>query len=932
MDGQWYRCDIRAAAPVRCFEDYWYNFSRRSKWKRLGQASLSHCEEHEFLPWLRAMELVGFVSGMMRKHDHLVTEQADCLGIAESKILAHGLELNLYGFVFDYILATKLAVIISLPQRYHTVCTGHHRIVGQIYLACVQSFLQRRGHLQLLVRSHGDADGKNTREVKPTDLCVDRREEGRGRVANLTESGLALAGVPADARVSERTAHSCFLPSTVRTLSSGSTVCKHFSQSHYVATTSSMASAADIEQMNKVRVSLGMAPLPVPGQGPQFKDGDGDGDSNGDASESDSEDDMSTLEKRAAAAGKNWEKLEAEKRDKEERQRRKEQAKKERDRAAKFAKLEGKGLGDTDDENELDTRTWLLQQKKRQKKIEKTRKLEEELAERERLAQVDYTSKDLAGVKVGHEAVEFDEFAGEQILTLKDQDIGEDSEDDELENQELKAKEKLEEKLRLKKKRPDYDPTEQGEVQNVLSKYDEEIEGKKQKKFTLGGQGSTVEASRSAADDESATKDKRVKISLDILKEDEHISDYVDPATIKVKKPKKGKKEKKSRQKVADDDDTLPVPRSEVAATSDEMQVDHTEAMASRKRAFDFNDDDDLQAKLSEQRKQALKKRKKTDAAALARQLREEMPIDEAEPEEGGLIIDETSEFVANLKKPEEDEEEMARRARKHQTPNAASPDVKDEDEDGDTNLQSYAEAEEAEERAHRLKRETLHPAEQMTATGLEAEETMVGQGIGASLAMLRKRGLVGSSDSAEELAQKERQRAQFLADKEDLIRDFDNKAREQREADRRSGRFDKLSNREKDALARQHNEQREQFISRLLADKFNKEYKPDVKLRYNDEYGREMNQKEAFKHLSHMFHGKGSGKQKTEKRLKKIEDEKRSAAKGILNVGDLEGGFTNVQGREGKRQKTAGSTKPRGMGRPIGSVSCVSVPRDVDL
>ena len=95
-------------------------------------------------------------------------------------------------------------------------------------------------------------------------------------------------------------------------------------------------------------------------------------------------------------------------------------------------------------------------------------------------------------------------------------------------------------------------------------------------------------------------------------------------------------------------------------------------------------------------------------------------------------------------------------------------------------------------------------------------------------------------------------------------------------------------------------------FISKLLAEKFNKEYKPDVKLRYNDEYGREMNQKEAFKHLSHMFHGKGSGKQKTEKRLKKIEDEKKSQAKGILNVGE-EGGFSNVQGREGKRQKTAG-------------------------
>ena len=34
------------------------------------------------------------------------------------------------------------------------------------------------------------------------------------------------------------------------------------------------------------------------------------------------------------------------------------------------------------------------------------------------------------------------------------------------------------------------------------------------------------------------------------------------------------------------------------------------------------------------------------------------------------------------------------------------------------------------------------------------------------------------------------------------------------------------------------------------------------------------MNQKEAFRHLSHRFHGKGSGKLKTEKRMKKVMEE----------------------------------------------------------
>ena len=50
--------------------------------------------------------------------------------------------------------------------------------------------------------------------------------------------------------------------------------------------------------------------------------------------------------------------------------------------------------------------------------------------------------------------------------------------------------------------------------------------------------------------------------------------------------------------------------------------------------------------------------------------------------------------------------------------------------------------------------------------------------------------------------------------------------------------------------------------------------YKPDFKLEYNDEKGRRLNAKEAFRDLSHRFHGKGSGKLKTEKRKKKLEQE----------------------------------------------------------
>jgi U4/U6.U5 tri-snRNP-associated protein 1 len=57
------------------------------------------------------------------------------------------------------------------------------------------------------------------------------------------------------------------------------------------------------------------------------------------------------------------------------------------------------------------------------------------------------------------------------------------------------------------------------------------------------------------------------------------------------------------------------------------------------------------------------------------------------------------------------------------------------------------------------------------------------------------------------------------------------------------------------------------------------KDYKPDVNIVYHDEFGRELTPKEAWKALSHRFHGKGSGKAKTEKRLKKIADEKKKEA-----------------------------------------------------
>lgn len=50
--------------------------------------------------------------------------------------------------------------------------------------------------------------------------------------------------------------------------------------------------------------------------------------------------------------------------------------------------------------------------------------------------------------------------------------------------------------------------------------------------------------------------------------------------------------------------------------------------------------------------------------------------------------------------------------------------------------------------------------------------------------------------------------------------------------------------------------------------------FKPNVKLEYIDDEGHVLNSKEAFRYLSHKFHGKGPGKNKIEKRLKKVTQE----------------------------------------------------------
>ncbi len=664
-----------------------------------------------------------------------------------------------------------------------------------------------------------------------------------------------------------------------------------------------------IEETNRIRAAIGLPLLPVLGGGPQFKAGRDDG------SSSEDEEQGSTLESRQAQGYDNWKKLQSEADAKAQREANLEKIKKARDTAKKYSKLDGTGLGDSGDAGDLDTKTWLLQQKKRRKRLEKERlaKLEKELAEREEAAE--YTTEDLAGVKVAHEVDDF-EGGEEQVLTLKDTTIDQNEEEgDELENVDLKEREALNERLSLKKKKPVYDPHAENEEgdSTILKHYDEAIDGKKRKRFTLDGQGASVEE-REAMKQAVGEKLKAKPISLEILKKDVPISDYAETVEGKIKKPKK-KKTKTTRQRAVDDDDIFPVPVEMTGtplAIGDTMDVDSGSATITASKPTEttsFADDDDLQASLAIQRRAALKKRKKTKPEDIARQLREEAATPGAEdgtlPEEGGLVIDETTEFVANLQRSKEEEKTRSQisRPRSH-TPmeKDASPGEGGEDIDMD---RSYNDLEDDEDLSARLKRDTSTPATPgMTGTGLEEEATL-NHGLGATLSMLSQRGLI-KQNTEQDINALHRQRDRFLTEKQKREAAVEAKARAQRERDRNTGKLDRMSAREREEYARRENESRAQMESRQMTDIFNREYQPDVQLKYVDEFGRSMNQREAFKHLSHQFHGKGSGKQKTEKHLKKIEDDKKRASQSTLDASQATG-MNNAMGATAKKNRQAG-------------------------
>ncbi|KAJ9149399.1 U4/U6.U5 tri-snRNP-associated protein snu66 [Pleurostoma richardsiae] len=648
--------------------------------------------------------------------------------------------------------------------------------------------------------------------------------------------------------------------------------------------------AATIEEMNRIRQAMGLKLIPVPGAAASKPD---------ETAQGEPEEAASTIETREALAYDNYKKIQDAEKAKREREARAEAIKKAREKAQRLAVLEGKGLGDADEEGDLDAKSWLKSQKKRLKKIEKERQKEEEAAAAAAAAAKEHTSKDLAGLKVGHDMSSLLD-GDDQVLTLKDTTVlDEEGGGDELENIHLREQEKLQERLQLKKKRPVYDPNDIDETgeRGILSQYDEEIHGKKKKAaFTLDSAGTISELADIL--EGPATEKKIQSLDMDILK-DTLASDYLDPSEIKVKKPKK-KKSKSTRRRAADDEDSLfPVDQAPGDLPDTSMDIDSGVGTFRKKRKTvdaSFVDDDDLQASLALQRRDALKKRKRTRPEDIARQLKEEAPNEQETHEEGGgLVIDEISEFVSTLRKPGEDEDERPRKKSRSVEPVTAM-DAESEDEEMHDGVEF--------EREESLQRERSVSVSAEPLTGVEEEKT-IDQGMGATLQLLKERGLLQESHGAETHEQL-RQKQKFLTERNRLLAEVEAEAKAQRERDRRSGLLDRMSAREREEYARKQNAEREYKVSQIMSGIVKEGYKPTINLKYVDEFGRELDQKEAFKFMSHAFHGRGSGKGKMDKKLKKIAEEKRREAQSFLDASQNVN-MTSATAQQSKKRREAG-------------------------
>lgn len=591
-----------------------------------------------------------------------------------------------------------------------------------------------------------------------------------------------------------------------------------------------------------------------------------------------------------------------------------------------------KGLGDSDSDED-DASKWVERQKKKaleKEEAAKRAKVMEELDEEfgvqdivdedlKEKKQNEYSGRDLKGLRVEHSAEAFGEAT--TILTLQDQDILSDKYEDVLVNVNIIDNERVKknmENIRAGKEGYQAYGTEEvdeltGEVKkkDLLYQYKEELEGAQKESFTLEGEGEyseEVTRERELAKIRQKLRQNNA-ISLDMPAPKLATDYYTESEMMAFKKPKKkkkvrkkilkaddllalsqesslvptefGEKQKKRAIRIIDEDQVLPDGRLPDLEDHDDLPVvpDMT--------GMSVEKDDDSRAIRALKIARKLKKVKSVDTVAeeVLRDSREnavEMEDTTRDENPNDLVIDQTKEFCRGLgdvgsyevsglgetvDKELLDFEKGLESERMRSAVEWSK--IEDREEKKEKEKHSRGTWEEVDEevveegrwkegaRRHHHRRSNTNNQDNngggkpLYRPAILEDEALAATGMGAALKMALQKGYLD--------AEEKKIKSTGLVHLKCKNYNIDDKSRDHEEDDRkrRGGGRD-----------RGYQGPTSSFTEK-------KNYKPEVNLEYVDDTGRAMNAKEAFRFLSHKFHGKGSGKLKTEKRQRKIMEDK---------------------------------------------------------
>ena len=511
-----------------------------------------------------------------------------------------------------------------------------------------------------------------------------------------------------------------------------------------------------------------------------------------------------------------------------------------------------------------------------------------------------YSSKELAGLKIAHDYDEIMEGGESVILTMADTNVLKDNnslneEEDTLENIKLSEKERMNKYEQMKKRKPLYNPYEQSEDGNkvLLPQYDEDDKQKK-KGFTISTNG--------ILQDENKLEEIRNKLkagptetpmTLEINKK--VINEYMteEEANVKFKKPKTNgatKKKKKLRKKTA---------LEEIAEESKEVNKDH----GSRDNSIKVN---------LEKQKQEIENEKKQKSYNRA--------LEKAQTETKELFKKGDDKIIEEEEEEDKDLIKSLARARS----NATKGNNKNEEEEISNRVIQTAKIREQQEMKQTTEKELLFTAtsefiravqpeelpsniiniknnkktdvKEETTDDIEDHERMLKE------ANKRKR----KSNNNNEGENKKEEEISINGDNDNMEL-IDNKEEEEEEVEDEGtpgiaiggvgSMLRMLKERgkgeEEIVWAGRKTDSRPAFYDST-------DPAPHIKIKYEDEHGRPMTPKEAFRALSHKFHGKKPGKNKQEKRLKQYEEEQKRLEK----LNNTEAALQSVRFMQAEQEK----------------------------